>query len=594
MKRFTKKVSLLVLVIVMLCSMLLFQSGCGASKENATTPTVQASTATVAATTVVPEQPVELTIMAPTIMEGVQTGLQDDAVTKEIERVTGVTMNIVGVSSGDTNTKIAAMIASNDMSDITYFTTPDLMQNAVTANLLLPLDELIEKYGQDFKKNIPQILGFSKTNLSIGKTGVSDGKTYILGGMPVGKFNALGNWTMGIPWVRWDLYKKLGYPKVDSIDDYIPLMKQLMALEPKTADGKKTYALGANMAEGPWSGDWCVWGSISGVYGNSVNTYASVTDLITNEFINFVGDPDSKFFAAAKFWNQAYREGVLDPESFTMKSSTFVEKQKQGRYLFSMGSMGLEYNFAVLPKGEKEKLFVQLPPPKDTKSVWCGVDQPVGTPTNGVGISQKCKYPEQAMKFLNYLASIDGTLTLLDGVKGQYWDMVDGKPALKAGAYDEYNKDITAFGLKTGVSKYKNMLFMSGFNEIAEYGKYLNMFEYERNNNEPLNPQEQDEVQYYNVKKPLDLVTNQCQVLASAPENALMSAPPQNIADISSAVDKYVYDNFMRMILAKTESAYEAEKTKFLAGVKEVGNDTVVQWNKDERVKALAKYNSAK
>ena len=44
------------------------------------------------------------------------------------------------------------------------------------------------------------------------------------------------------PYVRWDLYKKLGYPKMDTLEDLLPVLKQMQELEPTVGNGDRTYA----------------------------------------------------------------------------------------------------------------------------------------------------------------------------------------------------------------------------------------------------------------------------------------------------------------------------------------------------------------
>lgn len=56
-----------------------------------------------------------------------------------------------------------------------------------------------------------------------------------------------GSWDDGtVPtcghYLRWDLYKEAGYPKLENYDeDLLDVLEQMVALEPETADGQKTY-----------------------------------------------------------------------------------------------------------------------------------------------------------------------------------------------------------------------------------------------------------------------------------------------------------------------------------------------------------------
>ena len=43
-------------------------------------------------------------------------------------------------------------------------------------------------------------------------------------------------------YVRWDAYKKAGYPTINTLDDMI-LFKEIQSNTPKSDSGKKTYAI---------------------------------------------------------------------------------------------------------------------------------------------------------------------------------------------------------------------------------------------------------------------------------------------------------------------------------------------------------------
>ena len=67
-----------------------------------------------------------------------------------------------------------------------------------------------------------------------------DGDLYIWG-------MCKGTWHDGtVPtcshYIRWDLYKEAGYPKLESYDeDLLDVLEELVKLEPETADGQKIY-----------------------------------------------------------------------------------------------------------------------------------------------------------------------------------------------------------------------------------------------------------------------------------------------------------------------------------------------------------------
>lgn len=592
----------ILVLFVATAMMLALLGGCAApaASQPAATTAAASNSATAAASasataTAQSEEPVELTVVGPWI-NNAPLGVQTDDIAKELEKRTGVRMNLTSYYAvADINSKIAAMIASDDMPDLTSFGTNELMQSAVTAKVLLPLNDYIAKYGDNLKANVPMMLDYSKNYQSKDKNGNTDGETYVLGGFPVGVFGYDPTKAQVLPYMRWDLYKKAGYPKLDSIDDYFTVMKALLAQNPESRDGKKVYGIGAAFGDGPWAGDYVLWGSIEGEYGDTCNTYANVTAMGTNEYEYWLTDPNSHYFKCAAFWNRCYREGLLDPDSFTMKTDAYYEKVKQGRYVFGwQGSQFDAYNTDSVAKGLTDDYYVQVPPPKDSDGVWISINQPTGTPTNGWGISKKTKYPEKAFKFLDYLASYEGCELLHSGVQGQIWDIVDGKPVIKPDVLNAWMTD-PDFMTKTGVGKYFFLALLTPNTTDPKLNTPLNFFLQPEALALKMNPGDKEECAYYGVKVPMDLVTNQTKnIISNAPENLLIPPLPKDLQDMSNNCDKYAFDNYMPMILAKTEADFNAARDKFIAGAKEAGYDTVVKWFTDQRVIAKQKYDSTK
>lgn len=580
-----RKLAALATLLAVILAIPVFQGGCSAKPG----PTQAPSAVAPAATATPSEEPVELTILGPYVSNA-QNGIQTDDVAKEIERATGVRMNLI--TGTDTATKLVAMIASDDMPDIALFANNDTMRSAVSAKVLLPLDDYLDKYGQNLLNNVPIMIDYARDYESLDKDGKSDGKIYILGGLPVGVFGYNPAKCFSLPVIRWDLYKKAGYPKLDTLDDHIEAMKKMVAEQPTTPDGKKVYGTGMWIGDGPWNGDYIVWGTITSMYGLTINTYCNVTNMPENDYQFFLTDPSSKFFTAARFWNKLNREGLLDPDSFTMKVDDYNQKVAEGRYVYGFAGWLFDtYNQASMAANSPDSYYVQIPPPKDDNAVWVSVNQPTGTPTNGYGISKKCKYPEKAVGFLDYLASYAGCETIFSGVQGKTWDIVDGKPEVFDETLDQKTND-PDFNAKTGVAKYQGMTFLTNNTKDPKYDTFLDFFLTTKVVQKSLTPGDKEECEYFDVDLPADLITRQTKnIIAYAPENLLIPPLPKDLQTISDNCDKYVFDNFIKMILAKTDAEYEAAQADFIAGERALGYDTVVQWWQAEREKAKIEFN---
>ena len=150
------------------------------------------------------------------------TGLQEDPVAKYVEEKLGIRIELtVDVSLGNTtaqtstfNELLAAKLASGDLDDIMDFgsTTgnPEIVANlvkAAEAGMIIPLDDLIANH----TKNLNSDPRLTIRNEFRKKYMYPDGKQYSVGGWGGMGIDQLPG---AADWVRWDLYKQLGYPEI--------------------------------------------------------------------------------------------------------------------------------------------------------------------------------------------------------------------------------------------------------------------------------------------------------------------------------------------------------------------------------------------
>ncbi|NJD01507.1 MAG: hypothetical protein FIA99_02635 [Ruminiclostridium sp.] len=420
---------LMAVSIAAIMSVSLFACGSkqGGTTESSSTAASSESTESSPSTTAVDKTPITLTIgMGSTLSDGTH---QDNSVFKEIEAQTGVTLSFVNYDVE----KFKVLSAGGDLPDIFRVfsaTAPSLIESGA----LLPLDDLLDKYGQNIKQNIPialkwskQVAGKGKTYLLPAFTTVADTSSSIDAGPT---FNT-----------RYDIYKAVGSPKMSGEDDYLNVLKQMQDYQRKATGDKKIYALSA------WS-DWGLW-----VYLISYPFAHGYTNSALNHFVNRetgviesgLTAADGIFWKGLKFFNKAYRMGIFDPEAFTMKYGQYEAKVKAGTVLVA-DAQWFSLDATVL--GDKAVL-VQLAGAFPVLTDVYTAENPIGYQMEQArAINASTKYPERAMQLLNYFDSVDGARTLFNGIKGVDWDVVGGKAqligprleALKNGTINDYAK----------------------------------------------------------------------------------------------------------------------------------------------------------
>lgn len=231
------------------------------------------------------------------------------------------------------------------------------------------------------------------------------------------------------PYLRWEYYKELGYPEIDTLEDLIPVLKDMQALARKENPGKKIYALSLFK-------DWD---------GNMMNNAKQPTCYYGYDELGFVlakadgkdyqgiTDSDGEYVRVLRFFNKAKQAGLVDPESSTQNYDTMYSKFQNGLALFSFWPWLGQAAYNTNEHKSQGKGFM-VAPIKDMKVF------SYGNTTNGthtfIGIGSKAKNKQRLVKFINWLYSPEGVLAAgaqtggTSGPEGLTWEMKDDEPVL--------------------------------------------------------------------------------------------------------------------------------------------------------------------
>ncbi|WP_219834115.1 extracellular solute-binding protein [Paenibacillus sp. R14(2021)] len=395
------------------------------------------------------------------------SGLQENWWANILQEKVGVKLELL--PSGDQGEqKLQALMAGGELPDIVVFKTPKQVSDAVRANMLLNLDDYADKL-PNLVKNAGKSLQYYRDIASNGT-----GKAYSVGNA-IGKGDVMTELNYG-PSLRWDLYKKLGMPEINTMEDYLPLLKKMQDLEPKTADGQRVYGFSL----------WKDWDSINMEQATQPSVWSGIDtgDQLALPFLQVnigtgetksILDADSEYIRALKFYYQANQMGLVDPDSLTQRFDTSAQKVQQGRVLFGWwpwytgGYNTLEHMNAANPSGFRSVL------PKDYKAFWWG-ENPIGSSWS-FAISASSKHVDAALRYLDFMYSTDGMQLLMNGPKGVTWDVNDkGEPYVTDQGWDmiENNKDLPGGGKLGEGTGTVNSYGLSGANLNPSTGQALN------------------------------------------------------------------------------------------------------------------------
>lgn len=364
-------------------------------------------------------------------MLGNYAGLQTGWFAKVVKDKFNMELNLIASNvDGGGDAKFASMMAAGDLGDIVIFGNDDSKYiNAISGGYLLDMTRngLLDTYGKDIVVNYPKVLKKAKVNfgnsISIYGLGYSAASMDSAHGASEGEDMTWG------PDLRWDLYARLGYPEVNTLEDYLPILKQMQALEPFSDSGRPTYGFSL---WSDWDGDkMCLAKQYCNVYGydesDSFNPYGYAMVYATGEKWQGLLDDDGFYIRCLKLYFDANQMGLLDPDSISQKYEDVISKLKDGQVLFSwFPFMDSIYN--TQERQEQGKGFRLVP--FNEEIVYSVGYNPYGG-NRLISIGNSAKHPERIMQLINWMYTADGFQTIKTGPKGLTWDTdTDGKPYL--------------------------------------------------------------------------------------------------------------------------------------------------------------------
>lgn len=347
---------------------------------------------------------------------GKQIGWSADILKKKFN----VELNIIPEGDGVFETRMT----SGNLGDIVVWGADnDKYPLAVKNNLLFGWedDNVLDEYGPYIKKNMPDAL---KKNKELTKTitnGASD-KLYGFGANVA--LNSKDHESFFYTWdTRWDLYKKLGYPKVKNLQDYHKMLKNMQKLCPSDDSGNKVYAVSL----------WPDWDDAMVMYVKAMATaYYGYDELAlglydpTNGKYHDALEEKGPYLEMLKWFNDLYQDGLIDPDSMTQTYDEMIAKVQNGGTLFSIFNYSGSLGYNTKEHTSAGKLMYCMKP-VDASPIVYGMNTQGGDRVWSIGA--KTEYPEKCMEIINYLSTPEGRMTMEYGPKGYTWDYDDQKHA---------------------------------------------------------------------------------------------------------------------------------------------------------------------
>ncbi|MBQ9136276.1 MAG: extracellular solute-binding protein [Lachnospiraceae bacterium] len=353
-------------------------------------------------------------------------GIQSGWFAKIVKDKFNMELNIIApnvAGGGDTLYEIRS--AAGDLGDLIIVGVDNgKLENLVTSGLLIDMQEYLKD-----QEIMQYETAIRELNNVVSEEGIYAIPAELSGNSPLTP-SETSELTYG-PYLRWDAYAALGYPEMETMEDLLPVLKDMQELVPTGDTGNPTYAFSLFK-------DWD---------GNLMNAAKQPACLYGYDEIGFVLakadgsdyqsiiDENSLYMRALRFYFEANQLGLLDPDSPTQNYDSVFQKYVNGDILFSIWPWQGQSAYNTLSHKEEGKGFM-LAPINDMEifSYGCKVS---GNPQVVVAIGSNAEDPERLADFINWLYSPEGIQINgaqasggTAGPEGLTWEMTEDGPVL--------------------------------------------------------------------------------------------------------------------------------------------------------------------
>ena len=480
----------------------------------------------------------------------------------------GVALEVWAYSDEKTN----AILASGELPDLMYVTR-DNLDIMIEAGMVLNLEDYLDQMPHITEKEELQ------TAMNYAREFESDG-TGILYGMPTvvgGKSLAYGI-TKNMTVVNWKYYYGIGCPEIKDQWQLLDVMEEMLKAYPTGEDGVQNQGTYLNTGS-----DTEYWANINEYlkwfgYEPTELKYLLESDMVNAEYKSILED-DSKYKEGLKWYNQAYRRGLVDPDSISTDRQTQKAKVDNGHAMVTSGTLQ-GYSSSYKP--------IYMDGQKIYQESWNSI---YGNKYLLV-INAKSKNIDAAVAFMDMLADTDTYFEIKNGPEGDaVWYIDDeGVCQLQNNYLNNYGKADVKTTLTNGEELIlwstpwlidDNNYYTSYIGPDGEYRKvkpedWSELLEVTYNTDEWKQWKEftgydfyvdlvTDAGNYY-LTSDLDYITN----FASTPDD-MMKLTIDAIRDV-------VVNASWKMVYAESDEDFEALWSQMVQDCKDLGAQDIIDW----------------
>ncbi len=496
-----------------------------------------------------------------------------------------VKLNIIPSGDG----VFATRMESGDLGDLILFGQDgDEYKQAIEAGMLLDWneDDILSDYGPTIKANMQTAL---EKNAGLS----SDGTVYGFG-HSVGSSTQEHESFFYHPDIRWDLYKALDYPKISTLEDYIPLLEQMVKANPTSDSGAKTYAMSLFK---DWDGDMVMYvKALGALYG--YDEFGFTLYNVNTQTAQPILDDNSMYLRSLKFYNQLYQKGLLDPDSMTQTYAEACDAYTDGAAIFNIFTfLGASLYNSEARTAEGKGMFALTA--DDMKTLTYGLNIYGGNRVWSIGANTE--YPELCMEIINWLSTPEGVMTYNYGPQGLTWDydesgnafLTDLGATIKADTQTELTGGEYTGKYVDGEPKMNNTTWALDSINPEGNGETFNYLFWKNTLTKQVSVAKkdwQDKTGYLSEDHNLDDGRSSLSIAT----NYSTGVKDDELTTTWNQVKECIKTYSWNAIYAKDDAEFDSIITEFKAKAKEYGYDKCIEWQMNEATLRKAAEDKAK
>lgn len=343
------------------------------------------------------------------------TNLNEMLMWQEYEKRTGIHIDFMHPPAGQETEQLNLIIASNDLPDMIFHgwkKIPGGPEKAINDGTIIVMNDLIEKYAP----NIQRVFEDEQIKLD---SLTDDGHYFMMPGM---RYEAEQRLFEGFQ-VRKDWLEKLNIEIPKTMDDWYNMLTAFKTQDPNgNNEADEIPFLGGNKIVA-YLGICC----FMDAWGMSYDFY------VDNGKIKW-GPVEPEYKEYLDTMRKWYAEGLIDPDYMVSTDRKIFDAKvlsnQGGSYYGNLnGYMG---RFLGLKKDEDPTFnLTYVPYPtlnEGDKAYSFSANAAFAVKAEGIAITPKCKHTKEAIKWIDYQYSDEGTLLVSFGVEGETYTMENGAP----------------------------------------------------------------------------------------------------------------------------------------------------------------------